>query len=106
MGRPFQRGPDERRGRGPAKGAPNAGRPPDEHREFCRSLISDPDCEREVKAILTDRDHPAFKAMWAEVARRGYGMPAQPHTGADGEGPIAHRVEVTRRIVRPEDRAA
>lgn len=28
-GRPFQAGEDPRRGRGPAKGAPNAGRPPD-----------------------------------------------------------------------------
>jgi hypothetical protein len=29
IGRPFQRGPDARRGRGCKKGAANAGRPPD-----------------------------------------------------------------------------
>lgn len=35
-GRPFQRGGDSRSGRGPKKGAPNAGRPPDAIRALFR----------------------------------------------------------------------
>lgn len=34
--KPFQRGADPRRGHGPAKGAPNAGRPPDRIVELAR----------------------------------------------------------------------
>lgn len=35
--KPFQRGNDPRRGRGPEKGAPNAGRPPDRIKELAES---------------------------------------------------------------------
>lgn len=34
----FQPGPDPRRGRGPAPGAPNAGRPPNEFAARCREI--------------------------------------------------------------------
>lgn len=79
------------------------GRPPNEHIEYCRELLSDPACEAEAKAVLTDRFHGAFAAMWKAVAERGYGKAAQPHTGEGGTGPITHAVTVTRRLVRPGD---
>lgn len=75
------------------------GRPPNEHVDWCRELLSDPACEAEVRAVLLDRRHPAFATMWKSVAERGYGKAAQPVTGAGGEGPVAHAVAVT--FVRP-----
>lgn len=91
VGRPFRRGGDPRQGRGPAKGAPNAGRPPNEHVEFCRRLISDPAAEAEALAVLTDRSHGAFAAMWKAVAERAYGKPVQPLSG-DPTAPLVVRV--------------
>ena len=38
-GRPFARGTDPRRGRGPSKGAPNAGRPPNALRALSREVF-------------------------------------------------------------------
>jgi hypothetical protein len=80
------------------------GREPEAHRDWCREMISDPAAEQEVRAILLDRNHPAYAAMWREVAARGYGKPTQTveHTGAGGE-PI--EITVTRRIIRPADTA-
>src|SRR5688500_455232 len=82
-GRPFVAGADPRRGRGPAKGAPNAGRPPDEFKEMCRRLLADPRAERAVAEILCDKNHPAFATMWRAVSDRAYGRPTQPleHSG-------------------------
>ena len=40
-GRPFTGASDPRRARGPAKGAPNAGRPPDAIRRICREGFAD-----------------------------------------------------------------
>lgn len=90
-GRPFKRGGDPRQGRGPAKGAPNAGRPPNEHIDWCRRVVSDPSAESAVETVLKDPKHPAFASMWKAVAERGYGKAAQPLelTGKDG-GPIQH----------------
>lgn len=78
------------------------GRPPTEHLEWCRRVVSDPDAEREVEAVLKDRNHAAFATMWKVMMERGYGKPAQPVTGEGGTGPVAHAVHVTvtRRIVR------
>ncbi len=40
VGRPFERGHDPRRGRGPRSGAPNAGRPPSAVRAACRDAFA------------------------------------------------------------------
>lgn len=90
------------RGRGPKKGAPNAGRPPNEHLEWCRRMVSSPGAEKAVEAVLEDAQHPAFSTMWKAVAERAYGKPAQAVTvsGPNG-GAVPLAVEVTRRIVDP-----
>ena len=76
-GKPFAPGDDPRRGKGPAKGAPGAGRPPEQYREWCRSLVSDPKAEAEVMAILRNNKHPAFPVMYKALTDRGYGKPMQ-----------------------------
>jgi hypothetical protein len=76
-GIPFQRGPDPRRGRGPAPGAPNAGRPPNWLKDWCDELLSDETTKKQVRAILNDADHPAFRAMWNAVADRAHGKPKE-----------------------------
>lgn len=53
-GIPFRKGADSRRARGPARGAPNAGRPPHEFKEFFRRLLSTPKAEKELRAVLED----------------------------------------------------
>jgi hypothetical protein len=94
-GRPFKRGDDPRRN----TTTPGPGRPPNEHIEWCRRLVSDPASEAAVEAVLRDKSHPAFATMWRAVSERAYGKPAQPLTGPDG-GAIPVEVTVTRRIVR------
>lgn len=47
---PFRPGPDARRGRGPRKGAPNAGRPPDQWKLALRALA-----DREAVLAHVDR---------------------------------------------------
>lgn len=90
----FTGADDPRRGRGPKKGAPNAGRPPDKHREECQRMISDPKCEKAVRSILGNPKHPAFAPMWRIVAERGYGKTPQPITGADGAPLIPSQINI------------
>lgn len=92
-GKPFAKGEDPRRGRGPAPGAPNAGRPPDKFKQEMQRLASRDetlerlnqltDKRRKGKGGVTD---DLFLRAFKEVADRGYGKPAQPveHTGPDG----------------------
>lgn len=66
-------------GRGPAKGAPNAGRPPNWLKEFCDDLLADRAAKSQVRAILKDKNHPAFATMWKAMADRAAGKPVQAH---------------------------
>lgn len=50
---PFKPGDDPRRGRGPAKGAPNAGRPPNEWKQSLRGLADREAVLAHVDAALT-----------------------------------------------------
>lgn len=88
--RPGRNGGRLRTG-GTNKGGP--GRPKEEHLEWCRKMLSDPDCEKAVEAVLKDKKHPAFWQMWRVIAERGYGKPVQPleHGGTNG-GPITVEV--------------
>lgn len=72
-GVPFSKGGDPRQGRGPKKGAPNAGRPSNWLRERCDEWLHAPECKAQVRAILGDKDHPAFATMWKAVADRAHG---------------------------------
>jgi len=84
-GRPFTGADDPRRGRGPKRGAPNAGRPPTEHIEWCQKVLADPAVEAAVKSVLSDPEHRSFPILWKAVADRAYGRPVQPVSGPNGE---------------------
>ena len=83
-GKPFTGADDPRRGRGPKKGAPNAGRPRKAHVEWCQTVISDPLVEAAALAVLRDSKHPLFANLWGKVADRAYGRAA----GSDVTFPI------------------
>lgn len=61
-GRPFEDGFDPRRGRGPRKGAANAGRPPDAFKNFLAQLRDSPEFHAELKRALTDCESRGFSA--------------------------------------------
>lgn len=84
IGRPFVSG-DPRSGRGPKKGAPNAGRPRKETIAWCQGAVSDPKVEAAVMTILRNPKHGQFSAMWGKVMERGYGKPVE----LDEEGKAA-----------------
>lgn len=92
-GRVFSEGFDPRRGRGPQKGAPNAGRPPDEFRALMRELASSPEAIDRLRDILSGYleyedaegrmvripvDNDTFLKAHAHATDRGYGK-AQQH---------------------------
>lgn len=74
-GRPFSKGHDVRRGHGPKRGAPNAGRPPDEFKALLAALASREETVRALETILADPNHPHFIQALKFAADRGYGHP-------------------------------
>lgn len=93
-----------KRGRGPKKGAPKAGRPPDEFKAMLAELASREATLDAVRRILEDPSHPQFLRAMEFATERGYGKVAQAveHTGAAG-APL--EVLVTRRLIRPDEDA-
>lgn len=73
----FAKGHDPRRGRGPKRGATNAGRPPDEFRAALQALASWDEVLVTLERILRDPDHPQFMRALEYCADRGYGKPPQ-----------------------------
>ena len=72
------------RGRGPVKGAPNAGRPPDEWRERLRLMASRDEVLEHVNSVLLEGpSHPYFDRALQYVTDHGYGRASQPieHSG-------------------------
>jgi hypothetical protein len=98
----FKPGNDPRRGRGPKKGAPNAGRPLDEWKAYLRSLVDSAASRDAIVAILTDPSHPAYARVLAWADERGWGKESQAvdatHRG-DQDAPI--HIKVTRHVIRP-----
>ncbi len=90
----------ELRGRGPAKGAPNAGRPPDEFKAFMRSLVSRDAVSEALGTILANPKHPQYVQAYKMAAEFGYGRASQTveHSGAGG-GPVSLRI--THEVVDP-----
>ena len=76
-GIPFKKGHDVRRGRGPRRGAANAGRPPDEFRAELAQLVSRDETLRALATILSNPNHPHFVHALKYCADRGYGKPLQ-----------------------------
>lgn len=75
--KPFNKGTDKRRGRGPKKGAPNAGRPPDQWKEECRKLVSRNEMLDRARAVLDNPEHPAWLGALKFLTEQGYGRAAQ-----------------------------
>lgn len=80
----FKPGKDPRRGKGPEKGAPNAGRPPDKFKELCRELATGEKTVAQLRLILKSKKDPQFMSALRWASEHGYGKPAQPleHTGS------------------------
>jgi hypothetical protein len=105
-GRPFVSA-DPRAGRGPAKGAPNAGRPPDEFRAMMRDLASRAETVERLTRILTGGveveidgkpvvmpvDSDTFLKALAFVTDRGYGK-AQQHLDVTSDGQSLTRDQI------------
>jgi hypothetical protein len=102
-GRPFRGAEDPRNGRGPKKGAPNAGRPSLEHIEWCKRVLSDPKVEAGVFRILHNPKHPQFTALWAKIAERGYGriieQGGEEQLRPTGEQVVAELVQLLPRVL-------
>lgn len=58
-------------------GNAGGGRPPNEFRASMRELVQDKKCQRAVKKILSNPDHPQFTALWGKVTAYGHGQPTQ-----------------------------
>lgn len=71
-GKPFVAN-DPRAGRGPKKGAPNAGRPTLEFTAWCKAMLDAPDKRQQVDEVLADKGHPAFATMFRTIADRAHG---------------------------------
>ncbi len=75
----FKPGPDPRRGRGPKKGAPNAGRPRNEFKQEMRALASDEAVLTRLRQLLWQCTDPTtFIRALAFTTEHGYGKATQP----------------------------
>ena len=70
VGRPFSPGADDRRGRGPKKGAPNAGRPSNELRAMLREASATIAIPRLARISAQGKDADAVRASAVILARR------------------------------------
>jgi len=91
-GKPFLRGVDPRRGHGPAKGAPNAGRPPEVFRQELNAMLNSEVVLTQIRYFLSgaaDVTHDQFWKVVMWLSDRVYGRPVQElqHSGPSG-GPI------------------
>lgn len=86
-GKPFVAGDARlRRGRGPKKGAPNAGRPPDAFKAEMRQLASSSLVLARLQDILAGpTEHDVFLKALTFVTDRGYGR-AQQHVDVTSDG--------------------
>lgn len=69
------------RGRGPARGAGNAGRPREEWKGWLRSIVDSPTTRRAIANVLSDPQHPAFPRVLAWADERGWGKEIQQVEG-------------------------
>ena len=67
-----------KRGRGPAPGSPNAGRPPDEWKAKLRELASRENVLAHIQTVLdSGPEHPFFAKALEYVTEHGYGKATQ-----------------------------
>jgi hypothetical protein len=78
VGRPFTGADDPRKGKGPAKGAPNAGRPRDEWKRELQALASSDAVLTHLRAtIAAGPDHPYFPKALDYLTDHGFGKAMQ-----------------------------
>lgn len=75
--RPFVKGADKRRGKGPAKGSPKAGRPPNWWREKMAELRDRWLATAEADKIVENSDHPEWRRLGQALHEMVEGKPAQ-----------------------------
>lgn len=78
---------------GGTPGNAGGGRPPNWLKEWCDDLLADADCKKQVEAILKDKGHSAYAAMWRAVADRAHGKPTESVTVT---GEVTHKHQVWR----------
>lgn len=71
-GKPFKKGDDPRRGKGPPKGAPNAGRPPDAFKREMRETLWSQVVPK-LKKLTKNAEGELLLKIFRELADRGYG---------------------------------
>jgi len=74
--KPFTGSDDPRNGRGPKKGAPNAGRPTNAYRALCREAAEAGLRSLRSHGVMDDPTHPAFIPMLKLAITYAYGRPA------------------------------
>ena len=81
-GKPFVKGdPRRMQARGPKKGAPNAGRPPDEWKARMRSLRDRWLVAAEAAKVVDDVDHPLYERLGKFFHESVDGKATQPIDG-------------------------
>lgn len=90
-GRPFAKGSDPRQGRGPRKGAPNAGRPPIAYKGRMAALADRGALAAELEGVLDNPAHPHWLQAWKFVTEQAHGRAVQPIAG-DPLAPLTIRV--------------
>jgi hypothetical protein len=85
---------DPRNGHGPLKGAPLAGRPPEEFRAALRALVNRPDVIQRIESLLTDwtTSDSDFLAAYKYACDRAYGRVPTVIEGGDERKPLVIRL--------------
>ena len=94
VGRPFQNGPDPRRGRGPKKGAPNAGRPTNELRAMVREAAATIAIPRLAQVAAKGSDADAVRAAAVILDKA---LPRQISPGDDEDDQVEWYVVLPKR---------
>ena len=107
-GKPFVRGDPRRKpGRGPAKGAPNAGRPPNSFREFMRTLREDDATLRgAIATAARDPESRAFGHVLKLVSSYDEDGPDQRVTVESIRQRVHQQVRIIRDVLPPAQSAA
>lgn|ERR1051325_272787 len=94
VGRPFKSGLDDRRGRGPKKGAPNAGRPPNELRAMLREAGATIAIPRLAQVAAEGSDADAVRAAAVILDKA---LPRQMNPEDDGDEQVQWYVVLPKR---------
>jgi hypothetical protein len=82
---------------------PGPGRQTDRFKLWCRKLIANPKRRKQVRRVLNNANHPAYSAMWKEVAAHGHGKPSQSvEIGGKISLELADRIRAARERANPK----